>query len=108
MCAEASAILVAVAADFFFDGSHLEVSTDVIINITTAVLYIIRRPVLYLKHTVSKPILSPSFEDFILSPSSAGTYSGGPVTETRSICWAQLSKFHLKTETESSLRNVLF
>jgi hypothetical protein len=30
MCAEASAILVAVAADFFFDGSHLEVSTDVI------------------------------------------------------------------------------
>jgi hypothetical protein len=32
MCAEASAILVAVAADFFFDGSHLEVSTDVIVQ----------------------------------------------------------------------------
>jgi hypothetical protein len=32
MCAEAGAILVAVAADFFFDGSHLEVSMDVIIR----------------------------------------------------------------------------
>jgi hypothetical protein len=31
MCAEASAILVAVEADFFFDGRHLEVSTDVIV-----------------------------------------------------------------------------
>jgi hypothetical protein len=30
MCAEASTILEAVAADFFFDGRHLEVSTDVI------------------------------------------------------------------------------
>jgi hypothetical protein len=32
MCAEASAILVAVAADLFFDGSHLEASTDVIVR----------------------------------------------------------------------------
>jgi hypothetical protein len=32
MCAEASAILVAVAADFFFDGSHLEVLKDVIVR----------------------------------------------------------------------------
>jgi hypothetical protein len=32
MCAEASAILVAVAADFFFDGSHLEVAMDMIVR----------------------------------------------------------------------------
>jgi hypothetical protein len=32
MCAEASTVLRAVAADFFFDGSHLEVSTDVIVR----------------------------------------------------------------------------
>jgi hypothetical protein len=29
MCGETSAILVAVAADFFFDGPQLEVPTDV-------------------------------------------------------------------------------
>jgi hypothetical protein len=29
-------------------------------------------------------------------------------TETSSFFWAYLSRFHLKTETESSLRNVLF
>jgi hypothetical protein len=32
MCGETSAILGAVAADFIFDGSHLEVSTDVIVR----------------------------------------------------------------------------
>jgi hypothetical protein len=32
MCGEMSAILFAVAADFFFDGSHLEVPTDVIVQ----------------------------------------------------------------------------
>jgi hypothetical protein len=31
MCGETSAILVAVAAEFFFDGRHLEVPTDVIV-----------------------------------------------------------------------------
>jgi hypothetical protein len=31
-----------------------------------------------------------------------------PEIETSSIDWAQLSRFYLKTETESSLRNVLF
>jgi hypothetical protein len=29
LCGETSAILVAVAADFFFDGRHLEAPTDV-------------------------------------------------------------------------------
>jgi hypothetical protein len=32
MCAETSAISVAAAADLFFDGSHLEVPTDVIVR----------------------------------------------------------------------------
>jgi hypothetical protein len=31
-----------------------------------------------------------------------------PETGNRSIDWAQLSRFYLKTETESSLRNVGF
>jgi hypothetical protein len=33
---------------------------------------------------------------------------GGTETDIRSIYWAQLSRFHLKTETESSLQNVVF
>jgi hypothetical protein len=32
MCGETSAILVVVAADFFFDRRHLEVPTDVIVR----------------------------------------------------------------------------
>jgi hypothetical protein len=32
MCGETSVILVAWAADFFFDGSHLEVPTDVTVR----------------------------------------------------------------------------
>jgi hypothetical protein len=31
-----------------------------------------------------------------------------PEMGTRSIDWGQLSRFYLKTETESSLRNVVF
>jgi hypothetical protein len=48
--------------------------------------------------------------DWILSPPSGKTYSVGPKPEkgTSSIDWAQLSKFYLKAETESSLRNVVF
>jgi hypothetical protein len=38
MCGKTSGILVAVAADFFFDGRHLEVPTDVIVrNITRCI-----------------------------------------------------------------------
>jgi hypothetical protein len=51
-------------------------------NITVKILDIINCPVFYLKHNV-------------------------PDTETSSICWAGLSRFHLKTETESNLRKVL-
>jgi hypothetical protein len=28
--------------------------------------------------------------------------------QTRSVYWDQLSRFHLKTETESGIRNILF
>jgi hypothetical protein len=43
MCAEASTILGAVAADFFFDGSQLEVSTDVIFGTYQGASTIMRR-----------------------------------------------------------------
>jgi hypothetical protein len=33
--------------------------------------------------------------------------SGSLAIETSSVNWAQLSRYHLKTETESSLRNVM-
>jgi hypothetical protein len=46
------------------------------------------------------------FGDWILSPSSDKT--AGPEIGTSSIDWAQLSRFYLKTEIESSLRNVVF
>jgi hypothetical protein len=58
-------------------------------NITITILDIIHRPVFYLKHDVSNP-------------------ASGPETETNSIYWAEQSRFHLKTETESSLRNIMF
>jgi hypothetical protein len=40
-----------------------------------------------------------------MSPSLNGQ---NPEIRTSSIDWAQLNRFHLKTETESSLRNVVF
>jgi hypothetical protein len=51
------------------------------INIIATLLGLIHRPVFYLKHDVSDT-------DY-------------------SVCWAQLTRFHLKKETESSLRNVV-
>jgi hypothetical protein len=40
------------------------------------------------------------------------TYLAGAVvgvrTQRLAVCWAQLGVFRLKTETESSLRNVVF
>jgi hypothetical protein len=43
MCSEVSAIFLAVAGDFFFDGSHLEISTDVIIPTYHGASTIMRR-----------------------------------------------------------------
>jgi hypothetical protein len=68
-------------------------------------------PIFYLK--------SRRFGDWSLSPSSGGTSSDGPnrksdslspylLAETSSFYLVYLSKFYLKTETESSLRNVVF
>jgi hypothetical protein len=34
--------------------------------------------------------------------------AAGDQRQTLVLCWAQLSRFHLKTETESSLRNLVF
>jgi hypothetical protein len=48
---------------------------------TTTVLVNIHRPVFYFEYGISK---------------------------TSYICRAQLNRFHLKTETESSLRNAVF
>jgi hypothetical protein len=56
-------------------------------KVTVIILDIIHRPAFYLKHTVSE---------------------NGPETVTSSVYWTQLSRFHLKTETESSLRKVAF
>jgi hypothetical protein len=51
------------------------------------------------------------FGDYILSSSVGGIYSDGPNrstdTETSSFYWSHLNKYCLKTETESSLRNVV-
>jgi hypothetical protein len=60
------------------------------------------------------------FEDWIQSQSSGGTCSVEPMdrarlflslgqeTDTSSIYWTQLNRFYLKTETEFSLRNIMF
>jgi hypothetical protein len=58
---------------------------------------------LYLKSPSCLFFKTQRFGDWILSPSSGETYSG-----TSSVDWAQMSRFYLKTETESSLRNVVF
>jgi hypothetical protein len=54
---------------------------------------IIHRPVFYVKHNVSETGLCLRLR---------------PETGTSSVDWAQLSMYHLKTETESSLRNAVF
>jgi hypothetical protein len=57
---------------------------------TVTILDIIHSHVLYLKHNVSETGDSV----FVLKWNI-------PVTETSTIYWAHLSKFHLKTRTES-------
>jgi hypothetical protein len=54
------------------------------------------------------------FGDWILSPSSDGTYSVGPnrsgerERENISMYWAELNIYHLKTEKEFLLRKLVF
>jgi hypothetical protein len=65
---------------------------EMYITITITILDIVHRPVFYLKQDVSET-------GFCLRIQVE--------TETSSFYWANLSRFHLKTETESSLRNVV-
>jgi hypothetical protein len=55
-------------------------------------------------------IKTQRFGDWILSPSSGATYSVGrnPELGTSFIDWVQLNRYHLKTETESRIRNDVF
>jgi hypothetical protein len=67
----------------------------------------IHRPVFYLKHNVSEAefCLRSQVESTQLDPMDK---ANGPETETYSVYCAQLSRFHLKTEMKSSLRNAIF
>jgi hypothetical protein len=73
------------------------VRSSPLLIVTITILDIIHRPVAYLKHNISGTgfyfRLQVEFIKF-------GPVVRVPETETSSIYWAQLSKFHLKTETE--------
>jgi hypothetical protein len=71
---------------------------------------IIHRTVFYLKHSVSGTgvCLYIQVETTELDPTELVSSRFGPEIETGSIYWAQLSRFHLKPETDSSLWNSVF
>jgi hypothetical protein len=72
------------------------------VNVTITSQNIIHRPVFYLKHDVSET-------GFFLHLKVIPTHMGlSPETGTSSVDREQLSRQHLKTETDSSLRNVVF
>jgi hypothetical protein len=79
---------------------------------TITILDIVHRPVFYLKHEVSETgfCLRLPEEPTNLGPIVTASLCmlTASQTDTSSIYLAQLSRFHLKTETESSLRNVVF
>jgi hypothetical protein len=61
-----------------------------------------------------KLLLFPSSGDgremsTLLGPLEKANLNSGPVVQrqTSSFYWTHLSRFHLKTETETSLRNIL-
>jgi hypothetical protein len=72
-------------------------------------LHVIHRPVLS-KTQFCLHLKTECFGDWILSPPSGKTYSFGPNPKIGAGCidWFQLSRFYLKTETESGLWNVVF
>jgi hypothetical protein len=78
------------------------------INVTIAVLDIIHGSVFYLKHDVSDTgfCLRPQMKPTQSGPNRSSFYLWCPQTET--IYGAQLSRFHLKTETDSCTGNVVF
>jgi hypothetical protein len=74
--------------------------------ITITVLGIIHRPIFYLKHDISETefCLCLQVEPTQLGPINRASCLWAPATipkgtETSCIYWAQLSRFHLKTET---------
>jgi hypothetical protein len=64
-----------------------------LINITVSIVYIIHRSIVYLKHNISET-------GFCLLLQVEHTQLGPVQRQTSSIYWAQLSRFHLKTETD--------
>jgi hypothetical protein len=75
------------------------ITAEKVTGITTAILVITHRPVFYLK-------LDDSEIGFCLRQQVEPTQLGPK--ERTSLRWANLSRFHLTTETESSLRNFMF
>jgi hypothetical protein len=84
-------------------------------GLTITILGIIDRPVFYLKHGGSQTGFCLRLQ---AEPTQLGLINRAslclrapataPETETCFINLAQFSGFHLKTKTESSLRNVMF
>jgi hypothetical protein len=73
------------------------------IHYPSSCFYLKTPPCLYFK--------TRRFGDWIISPSSGETYSVEllyPEIGISSIDLAQLSRFYLKTETESNIRNIVF
>jgi hypothetical protein len=63
------------------------------------------------KHNISTNVpSSQTFKSYLHNQYGPGIYPNfrSPEIRTSSIDWAQLSMFYLKTETEPSLRNVVF
>jgi hypothetical protein len=66
----------------------------------------IQRPVFYLKHDVSETEFCLRRQ---MEPSQMGPIKRASLfLRTSSLFWAQLSRFHLKTKTESIFRNIVF
>jgi hypothetical protein len=84
------------------------------INITITILNIIHRTVFHLTHNVSE---TEFYLRLQVEPTQLDTIDRARTqyieselcleTETTSVYCAQLGKIHLKTETESSLRNII-
>jgi hypothetical protein len=63
-------------------------------------------------HSFTHLLVSQTFRSYLHNQYGPGVYPNfrkfGPEIASSSIDWAQLSRFYLKTETESSHRNVVF
>jgi hypothetical protein len=76
---------------------------SLIVIVTFTILNIIHCPVFYLKHNVSETGFRLCLQvEYTQSDPVDGECNISPGTETSSIYWAQLSRYNLKTETNSS------